>query len=156
MKTGKILLLGGIAAGAAFFYGRVKKMASDLKVSFSQVKFDNGLSSGAGYLKLFFKVTVSVNNPTNGSATLNGLYVTASLNGNDVASVGKNEKITIAPNATTKVYLTVQMSAVKAFGLLTNVYKIIAGKQPINIHLKGTADLNVGRVLIDETVKVEW
>ena len=150
---GTILPLALIGLGV-YYYQSAKNFANTLLVKFKGAKFNQDLTKGSFFLKVWFDVSLDIINPSNFSATVNGINLLVYYNNTAIARIAKTDQITIEANHTTPLTFQMGVPVQSIFSNVGSAVTAIAAHQKIYIDVKGTVLTNSGTINVNERIPI--
>lgn len=133
------------------YYHNSQLFIDKYKFIFDSAAIDAAETEKQGYKKLGYKVTFYIDNPTDFSTTLKNIHLNFIFKGNTVATVTKNEMITIPAHAKPKFTVS---TVVDPINIGLSVAELLAQPQlqKLQYTITGTADFPLGQLKINETI----
>jgi hypothetical protein len=147
------VLLAVLAGYAIWQYSEFQKFSKSFSLKISKIGFDLPRSLNDSFKNIWLNVTITVNNPTELSQSLDKIILAASYNGKIVGSL---ETATVVQLKTGEnIYiLPVRLDTLKLFSSVAEAVTAIQSKQGVSLNLDGTAKLGSYTIPIKQTVKV--
>jgi len=146
----------GIAAVVVYYYKSMTTTLKNLSVSVFGIKYNSTRTTNSAFTKVWFDLTLKVDNPTNRPVTLSETLLTFYVEGNKAGEVKNFDRFKIDEKRATNITITTYISSLNVVNLVGTIIKFIRDKKPINIQVKGTMNLEGNKVFIDQSVTLDY
>lgn len=153
-----VLIGAGVAGYAAYkkYVEDAKDFLDSYSIRIKKIGIDGKATRDSSYLSIVCKTEILLTNPTGAEATLKRLALSALQTGKKTV-IGKfrsSQEEKIKPKSQTLLKFTFSIPTLKLATNIKDVVDAIKNKKPFSIDITGEADFGVGKVKINETVKV--
>ena len=145
----ELLLL--LAAGLYLYNREAQKFLKDIRVKFIDIKLDWSKSLQSLLSKVYFKVTIDLINTTDFEGKLLTFYSDVYFEGKKIGTVSKSGEVQFNKKATTQITVPVYIATANIISSGTDALQRLKSGDPINITLKGYADVTAGRIEFTST-----
>ena len=101
------------------------------------------------------KLSIIVVNPSSVTATVQTIKIDVFIGGNPIGTISKTDAVVIKPNASTTTDVLTYVNVTGIYQMLYPLYlKVLIGNPLPEVRLRGFIDSNLGRLQIDQIVKI--
>lgn len=152
----KFLWIGGAGLLAYLVYDSFNQFKARYSVAIARVKFNDALSRANFYARIFFDVTLNVNNPSSFQGQIKGVKLDVVYGGRVIGYVQTNNVVSIGANGTTPVVVSVGVPVATIWEDISTALMALAQRKPIILTISGSVYTNAGTINLNERVSVSY
>jgi hypothetical protein len=144
-----ILPIAAIGAGALLlinFFKRKAAAGQNLEVTPIKISIDLPKTRQASYFKIFYDVSLNLENREQASVNVRNLFLTVKTNGKNFGNIEENLNFVVPANGQKQISIKASFFTLGFLGLIRD---IIRSGLNINVNVTGYIDTDLGRVNID-------
>jgi LEA14-like dessication related protein len=149
------ILLGG-AGLLAYYFSTLTKTAQNVRVNLFGIKYDKTRTTSSFFTKIWFALTLKIENPTNRPVVLNETLLDFYVQGKKVGELKNFERLVIEAKRTTNFTAVTYINLLSIISLVSDIVKLIKDKTGIEISVKGTVKVEGNLIRIDETMPITY
>lgn len=150
-----LLIGGGIAVVAYVLYkkGVFQSFLSTYRIKLGSPSFDLSETQKSWYTKLYVKIPLMIDNPTEFTGKITGMKLAVSVNGKSPINISKSGEAVIAANSSSTINMLLGIPATTLPGIIQDLIKGAKGA-PIQLALSGSIDTDKGLLTISQTITI--
>ena len=144
-----ILPIAAIGAGALLlinFFKRKAAAGQNLEVTPIKISIDLPRTKQAGYLKIFYDITLNLSNREQASVNVKNLFLTVRTNSKNLGNIQENLNFIVPPNGEKQISIKASFFTLGFLGLIKD---LIQNGFNILVNVNGYVDTDLGRINID-------
>lgn len=147
--------LGALAVAGFLYYSKnAGDFAKTMLVKFRGAKFNESLTKGSFFLKVWFDVSIDVVNPSNFTGTVNGINLLVYYNNATIGRISKTDQFTIQANHTTPLTFQLGVPVQTIFSNAGAAITAFATHQKLYVDVRGSVLTNAGTVNVNERIPI--
>lgn len=149
------VILGG-AGLLAYYFSTLTKTLSNVRVNIFGIKYDSKRTVDSVFTKIWFTITLKIENPTNRSVVVNETLLDFFVKDKKVGELKNFDRIVVDAKRTINVSAVSYINLLNVISLVSSIVKLVKDKTAFDIAVKGTVKIEGNLVRIDETVQVTY
>lgn len=125
-------------------------------VTVGRVRFNDSLSRGSFYSRIFFDVTLNINNPTGFQGRVTGSRLNILYQGRVIGFVQSSSVVDVKANAITPLVVSVGVPVAAIFDDVATALMALAQRRPVSLQITGTVATSAGAINVNQTVGLSY
>jgi hypothetical protein len=128
------------------FFKRKAAAGQNLEVTPIKISIDLPRTKQAGYLKIFYDITLNLANREQASVNVRNLFLTVKTNEKNLGNIQENLNFVVPPNGEKQISIKASFFTLGFLGLIKD---LIQNGFNILVNVNGYVDTDLGRINID-------